>query len=177
MPLGLDQDLVFEFIGRRRPAKVQHLAQREFRRLQRRRVGQLQWHAIHNLGAGWLSSQARCSYYTHADRWITYSRLHQDGYTETGSAVALQIGSTSTSSIKSDLGAKLDRSFKTSYGDMTPSAQVSWRHEYQNTACNQSPILQPIPPAPRASPLRGPQLPGGITALPSYGDHIKQERA
>jgi outer membrane autotransporter protein len=64
---------------------------------------------------------------------VTYSRLRQDGYTETGSAAALQIGSASTSSIKSDLGAKLERSFKTAYGDMIPSAQLSWRHEYRNT--------------------------------------------
>ena len=64
---------------------------------------------------------------------LTYSHLSQDGYTETGSATALQIGSANTSSIKSDFGAKLDRSFKTSHGDMTPSAQLSWRHEYQNT--------------------------------------------
>jgi outer membrane autotransporter protein len=64
---------------------------------------------------------------------VTYSKLRQDGYTETGSAAALQIGSASTSSIKSDLGAKLERSFKTSYGDMIPSAQLSWRHEYRNT--------------------------------------------
>ena len=64
---------------------------------------------------------------------LTYSRLHQDGYTETGSAAALQVGSANTSSIKSDLGAKLERSFKTSFGDMTPSAQLSWRHEYRNT--------------------------------------------
>jgi outer membrane autotransporter protein len=64
---------------------------------------------------------------------LTYSRLHLDGYTETGSAAALQIGSASMSSIKSDLGAKLERMYKTSYGDMTPSAQLSWRHEYRNT--------------------------------------------
>jgi outer membrane autotransporter protein len=64
---------------------------------------------------------------------VTYSRLRQDGYTESGSVAALQIGSASTSSIKSDLGAKLERSFKTSYGDMIPSAQLSWRHEYRNT--------------------------------------------
>jgi outer membrane autotransporter protein len=64
---------------------------------------------------------------------VTYSRLNQDGYTETGSVAALQIGSASTSSIKSDLGAKLERTFKTSYGDMTPLAQLSWRHEYRDT--------------------------------------------
>jgi outer membrane autotransporter protein len=64
---------------------------------------------------------------------VTYSRLHQDGYTESGSVAALQIDSASTSSIKSDLGAKLERTFKTSYGDMTPLAQLSWRHEYRDT--------------------------------------------
>jgi outer membrane autotransporter protein len=64
---------------------------------------------------------------------VTYSRLNQDGYTESGSVAALQVDSSSTSSIKSDLGAKLERTFKTSYGDMTPLAQLSWRHEYRDT--------------------------------------------
>jgi uncharacterized protein with beta-barrel porin domain len=64
---------------------------------------------------------------------LTYSRLHQDGYTETGSAAALQIDSANTSSIRSDLGARLERVVQTAYGDMTPSAQLGWRHEYRDT--------------------------------------------
>jgi len=65
---------------------------------------------------------------------LTYSRLRQDAYTETGSVAALHVNSSSTSSVKSDLGAKLERSFKTSYGEVTPSAQLSWRHEYRDTS-------------------------------------------
>lgn len=65
---------------------------------------------------------------------LTYSRLSQDAYTETGSAAALRVNAGSTSSVKSDLGAKLERSFNTSYGEITPSAQLSWRHEYRDTS-------------------------------------------
>ncbi|EJL83657.1 outer membrane autotransporter barrel domain-containing protein [Herbaspirillum sp. CF444] len=65
---------------------------------------------------------------------LTYSRLRQDAYTETGSVAALHVNSSSTSSVKSDLGAKLERSFKTSYGEVTPSVQLSWRHEYRDTS-------------------------------------------
>ncbi|WP_034302622.1 autotransporter domain-containing protein [Herbaspirillum sp. RV1423] len=65
---------------------------------------------------------------------LTYSRMTQDAYTETGSVAALRVNSGSTSSLKSDLGAKLERSFKTSFGEITPSAQLSWRHEYRDTS-------------------------------------------
>jgi outer membrane autotransporter protein len=65
---------------------------------------------------------------------LTYSRMTQDAYTETGSVAALYVNSSGTSSLKSDLGAKLERTFKTSYGEFTPSAQLSWRHEYRDTS-------------------------------------------
>jgi len=65
---------------------------------------------------------------------LTYSRMTQDAYTETGSVAALRVNSAGTSSLKSDLGAKLERAFKTSYGEITPSAQLSWRHEYRDTS-------------------------------------------
>jgi uncharacterized protein with beta-barrel porin domain len=32
------------------------------------------------------------------------------------------------------LGAKLERSFATSYGSVVPSAQLTWRHEYHDTS-------------------------------------------
>lgn len=38
-----------------------------------------------------------------------------------------------TYSLKSDIGAKLERSFLTSYGQITPSLQLTWCHEYRDT--------------------------------------------
>jgi len=65
---------------------------------------------------------------------LTYSTLRQDGYTESGgNGAALNVDGTHSTSLKSDLGAKLERSFATGYGDVVPSVQLGWRHEYQNT--------------------------------------------
>ncbi|WP_248746747.1 autotransporter domain-containing protein [Pseudomonas sp. MWU12-2037] len=64
---------------------------------------------------------------------LTYSTLRQDSYTESGgNGAALHIDSSSNQSLKSDLGAKLERSFATSYGSVIPSAQLTWRHEYHD---------------------------------------------
>ncbi|WP_231949244.1 autotransporter outer membrane beta-barrel domain-containing protein [Herminiimonas arsenitoxidans] len=65
---------------------------------------------------------------------LTYSTLKQNGYTETGgNGAALQVGSSDTHSVKSDLGVKLERNYKTSYGLLKPTAQLLWRHEYSDT--------------------------------------------
>jgi len=64
---------------------------------------------------------------------LTYNYLTQDGYTETGSAAALSVSSSNLTSVKSELGAKLERSFATGYGELVPSVQLSWRHEFQDT--------------------------------------------
>lgn len=65
---------------------------------------------------------------------LNYSRLKQDGYTESGGAgAALSVSSSKSSSLTSDLGAKLERSFDSSYGRLEPSAQLTWRHEYKDT--------------------------------------------
>ncbi|MFC7289952.1 autotransporter domain-containing protein [Herminiimonas glaciei] len=65
---------------------------------------------------------------------LVYSSLRQDGYTETGgNGAALQVGSSSTHSVKSDLGFKLERAYKTTYGLLKPSVQLLWRHEYSDT--------------------------------------------
>ncbi|MDY7578802.1 autotransporter domain-containing protein [Herbaspirillum sp. RTI4] len=65
---------------------------------------------------------------------LTYSTLHQNGYTETGgNGAALSVSAADNTSLKSELGAKLERSFATDYGDLVPSVQLSWRHEYHNT--------------------------------------------
>ncbi|WP_254435237.1 autotransporter outer membrane beta-barrel domain-containing protein [Pandoraea communis] len=65
---------------------------------------------------------------------LSYSRMTQDAYTETGGVAALRVNSSNASSVKSELGAKLARTFTTSYGEITPSIQLSWRHEYLDTS-------------------------------------------
>lgn len=65
---------------------------------------------------------------------LNYSYLTQSGYAESaGNGAALVVGAVNDTSVKSDLGARLERAFATEYGDLVPSLQLSWRHEYQNT--------------------------------------------
>jgi len=65
---------------------------------------------------------------------LNYSYLAQNAYTESGGGAAdLSVGSTHDTSIKSDLGAKLERGFITADGELVPSVQLSWRHEYQDS--------------------------------------------
>ncbi|WP_447588391.1 autotransporter domain-containing protein [Aquipseudomonas campi] len=64
---------------------------------------------------------------------LTYSTLKLDSYTEKGgNGAALHIKSTDIDSLKSDLGVKLERSFATTYGELTPVAQLTWRHEFRD---------------------------------------------
>jgi outer membrane autotransporter protein len=66
---------------------------------------------------------------------LTYSTLHQDAYTETGgNGAALSVDAMHSTSVKSELGAKLERSFATEYGALAPSVQLTWRHEYGKDA-------------------------------------------
>jgi outer membrane autotransporter protein len=65
---------------------------------------------------------------------LTYSSLRLDSYTETGgNGAALRVDAADTYSLKSDVGFKLERSYKTSYGLLKPTAQLLWRHEYSGT--------------------------------------------
>lgn len=65
---------------------------------------------------------------------LTYNRLRQNGYTETGgSGAALIVQGATTASVKSDIGAKLERRFDTSYGELSPSVQMRWRHEFKDS--------------------------------------------
>jgi outer membrane autotransporter protein len=65
---------------------------------------------------------------------LTYSSLSLDSYTEKGgNGAALHVDGADTHSIKSDLGVKLERAYKTSYGLLKPTAQLLWRHEYSDT--------------------------------------------
>lgn len=64
---------------------------------------------------------------------LTYSTLFQDSYTETGgNGAALAVDKTHTTSFTSDLGARLTSTVATSYGKLTPSFQLLWRHEYNH---------------------------------------------
>ncbi|OZI45910.1 autotransporter outer membrane beta-barrel domain-containing protein, partial [Bordetella genomosp. 5] len=50
-----------------------------------------------------------------------------------GNGAGLKVGSTRANSLKSDLGVKVEHAFDTSVGLLTPSAQLRWRHEFQNS--------------------------------------------
>ena len=66
---------------------------------------------------------------------LSYSSLRQNAYTETGgNGAALVTGSSTSNSLKSELAARLERSFDTSYGKVLPSLQLGWRHEYKGGA-------------------------------------------
>ena len=66
---------------------------------------------------------------------LTYSVLHQDGYSEDGgNGAGLTIDGATSTSLKSDLALKLEHSFKTPVGDVVPFAQAGWRHEFHDDA-------------------------------------------
>ena len=65
---------------------------------------------------------------------LTYSYLNQGSYTESGgSGAALSVDSSHASSVKSSLGARLEKGFTTGYGEIVPDLQVQWIHEYDHT--------------------------------------------
>lgn len=66
---------------------------------------------------------------------LTYSVLHQDGYSEDGgNGAGLTVDGATSTSLKSDLALKLEHSFKTPVGDVVPFAQAGWRHEFHDDA-------------------------------------------
>lgn len=66
---------------------------------------------------------------------LTYSKLGQDGYTESGgNGAGLRVDNTTVTSLKSDLALKLDHRFKMSDGEIQPFIQGGWRHEYHDDA-------------------------------------------
>lgn len=65
---------------------------------------------------------------------LTYSYLKQDAYTESGgNGAALSVDSSHTTSVSSDIGAKFEKEFVTSAGNLVPEIRLAWRHEYDNT--------------------------------------------
>lgn len=64
---------------------------------------------------------------------LGYSQSRQDGYTETGgNGAALRVEASRSNSLKSDIGLKLERTITTGYGELTPSVQLRWRHEFRD---------------------------------------------
>ncbi len=65
---------------------------------------------------------------------LTYSYLNQNSYTETGgNGAALHVDSSSASSVRSALGAKIEKAYDTSYGQIVPELRAAWVHEYNRT--------------------------------------------
>jgi outer membrane autotransporter protein len=66
---------------------------------------------------------------------LSYSTLRQNGYTESGgNGAALIVNAVNSNSLKSELGAKIERVFTTSYGEVAPAVQLGWRHEFHDNA-------------------------------------------
>ncbi len=64
---------------------------------------------------------------------LTYGYQHVDGYKETGgNGMALDVGSLHSQSVVSDIGARIEKTFATGMGNLTPFAQVSWIHQYDD---------------------------------------------
>lgn len=64
---------------------------------------------------------------------LTYGYQHVDDYKETGgNGMALDVSSTHSQSVVSDIGARIEKTFATGLGSLTPFAQISWIHQYDN---------------------------------------------
>lgn len=69
---------------------------------------------------------------------LSYASLRQSGYTESGSGAALTVDAMSASSLRSELGGKIERSLQTSYGEVQPFVELGWRHEFHGTPLTSS---------------------------------------
>lgn len=64
---------------------------------------------------------------------LTYGYQQVDGYKETGgNGMALNVGDSHSQSVLSDIGVRVERSVATRIGNLTPFAQVSWIHQYDD---------------------------------------------
>lgn len=61
---------------------------------------------------------------------LSYNHLRQSGYTEQGGGASLQIRAAATSSLKGELGGRLEQFATTRYGDIIGSLQLGLRHEF-----------------------------------------------
>jgi outer membrane autotransporter protein len=64
---------------------------------------------------------------------ITYSYQQQDSHTESGSIANLIVGQTNSTSIRSSIGAKVEKGHETAYGTVVPYLQARWVHEYDKS--------------------------------------------
>lgn len=64
---------------------------------------------------------------------FTYGYQHVDGYKESGgNGMALDVGSSHSQSVVSDIGVRVEKTVATRLGNLTPFAQVSWIHQYDD---------------------------------------------
>lgn len=64
---------------------------------------------------------------------FTYGYQHVDSYKESGgNGMALNVGSSHAQSVTSDIGVRLEKTVATRLGNVTPFAQVSWIHQYDD---------------------------------------------
>ncbi|WP_022665369.1 autotransporter domain-containing protein [Desulfospira joergensenii] len=62
---------------------------------------------------------------------LEYTRLHQDGYTETGAGAAnLVMGDTDANFLESGLGLTVDRTWETGWGMIIPELSAMWLHQW-----------------------------------------------
>lgn len=69
---------------------------------------------------------------------LTYLRLDEDAYTETGGSTALKLNSLSTDSLKSSLGAKFSLETKAGSATLIPEVRANWIHEFDDGAPTQT---------------------------------------
>lgn len=70
---------------------------------------------------------------------LAYNNLKQDSYAETGAAAALEVGSSSTDSIRSGLGAKVSAKVATlGNWEISPNARAVWLHEFNKSSQDQT---------------------------------------
>lgn len=64
---------------------------------------------------------------------LAYGYQHIDSYKETGgNGMALNVGSSHSQSVTSDIGARVEKTFNTRLGILTPFVQASWIHQYDD---------------------------------------------
>lgn len=64
---------------------------------------------------------------------FAYGYQHIDSYKESGgNGMALDVGSSHNQSVTSDIGARVEKTFNTRLGNLTPFVQASWIHQYDD---------------------------------------------
>lgn len=81
---------------------------------------------------------------------LTYLEIQRDAYTETGSPRALRIDDVTYESLTSDLGVEIYKPISTSWGVVSPTASLTWQHEFEDdpvvisgVSATGNPLVQP----------------------------------